>query len=96
MGEAAGAGTGNTETPGDPDASAAGARLRRRPQTADLRLRAWQWALANRDSYGELPAGKDIAARFGRKERWGRLVKQAGLESSFSVPNEPTELSRAA
>jgi hypothetical protein len=27
---------------------------------------------------GDLPSGKVIAERFGRRERWGRLVKQAG------------------
>jgi hypothetical protein len=43
-----------------------------------------------------LPAGKAIAARFDRKERWGRLVKKAGLAGSYGLPNEPVEQSRAA
>jgi hypothetical protein len=67
-----------------------------RRQAADLRLRAWQWAQANRDSSGRLPAGKVIAARFGRKERWGRLVKRAGLAGSFGHPRGPAEQSQAA
>jgi hypothetical protein len=44
-----------------------------------IRRRAWQWAVANRTPEGELPAGKVIAGEYGRSERWGRLVKQAGL-----------------
>ncbi|GAA4077184.1 DUF2637 domain-containing protein [Actinomadura miaoliensis] len=44
-----------------------------------LQQRAWQWAMANRTAEGNLPPGKAIANQFGRSERWGRLVKQAGL-----------------
>jgi Protein of unknown function (DUF2637) len=94
--QAATCGTGRASAPSDPHASAEGARPRQRRQTADLRLRAWQWALANRDAHGQLPAGKVIAAQFGRKERWGRLVKKAGLAGSLGFPNEPAEQSRAA
>ncbi|MBC6462678.1 hypothetical protein [Actinomadura sp. HBU206391] len=43
-----------------------------------LQRQAWQWAVANRTPAGDLPSGKAIAERFGRRERWGRLVKQAG------------------
>ncbi|GAA2116426.1 hypothetical protein [Actinomadura alba] len=43
-----------------------------------LQSQAWQWAVANRTPAGDLPSGKAIAERFGRRERWGRLVKQAG------------------
>ncbi|WP_304450671.1 DUF2637 domain-containing protein [Nocardiopsis sp. YSL2] len=43
-----------------------------------LQVEAWQWALGNRGDDGELPSGKEIAERFGRKERWGRLIKQKG------------------
>jgi hypothetical protein len=46
---------------------------------AGVQQRAWQWAVDNRTPKGELPPGKAIASRFGRSERWGRLVKQAGL-----------------
>jgi hypothetical protein len=42
------------------------------------RGQAWQWAQANRTPTGDLPSGKAIAERFGRRERWGRLVKQTG------------------
>jgi len=47
----------------------------------ELQLQAWQWARANRASDGSLPSGKAIARQYGRQERWGRLVKQAGLVS---------------
>ena len=40
--------------------------------------RAWRWALERQRETGELPSGREIAAHFGRKERWGRLVKQQG------------------
>ncbi|WP_190394872.1 DUF2637 domain-containing protein [Nocardiopsis deserti] len=41
--------------------------------------RAWRWALEQQRETGELPSGREIAAHFDRKERWGRLVKQRGL-----------------
>ena len=50
----------------------------RRPASV-LQGQAWQWALANRTPRGDLPSGKAIGQEFGRRERWGRLVKQAGL-----------------
>lgn len=43
-----------------------------------IQRRAWQWAVAHRTPAGELPPGKAIGSQFGRSERWGRLVKQAG------------------
>lgn len=54
-------------------------RLRDSRPASGLQRRAWRWALAHRTPAGELPSGKAIAERFGRSERWGRLVKQAGL-----------------
>jgi hypothetical protein len=51
---------------------------RRRRSASELRRQAWAWAQANRTPAGELPSGKAIAERFGRRERWGRLVKQTG------------------
>jgi Protein of unknown function (DUF2637) len=45
----------------------------------DVRLDAWHWAQNNRAEDGSLPPGKEIARRYGRHERWGRLVKRAGL-----------------
>nr|WP_246122451.1 DUF2637 domain-containing protein [Actinoallomurus bryophytorum] len=55
--------------------------LPRRGGRGDPRIQqqAWQWATANRTPEGNLPPGKAIASQFGRSERWGRLVKQAGL-----------------
>ncbi|GHD31619.1 hypothetical protein GCM10007147_34540 [Nocardiopsis kunsanensis] len=41
---------------------------------------AWVWALENRQLDGSLPTGGQIAERFGRKERWGRLIKQWGQQ----------------
>lgn len=49
----------------------------------DLHEQAWQWAMANRTPQGDLPSGKAIAREFGRSERWGRLVKQAGTAGEF-------------
>jgi hypothetical protein len=61
----------------DPE-SGGSARTRGR-QSASVRQRqAWQWAMVNRAPNGDLPSGKAIAERFGRRERWGRLVKRAG------------------
>jgi len=45
----------------------------------DVRLDAWQWAQDNRADDGSLPTGRDIANRYGRHERWGRLVKRSGV-----------------
>lgn len=50
---------------------------------SDLRRQAWQWALARLASDGTLPTGKAIAAAYGRHERWGRLVKEAGQSGAF-------------
>jgi hypothetical protein len=50
----------------------------------ELQLQAWQWARANQATDGSLPSGKAIAGQYGRRERWGRLVKQAGLEGAFA------------
>ena len=43
-----------------------------------LKQQAWEWAVAHRHIDGTLPTGRAIADRFGRHERWGRLVKQYG------------------
>jgi len=62
-----------------------------RPRSADgsapqreLQRQAWRWALANRAADGTLPPGSEIAAQYGRRERWGRLVKNAGLAGEFA------------
>jgi Protein of unknown function (DUF2637) len=49
----------------------------------ELQLQAWQWAQAHRASDGSLPSGKAIGCQYGRHERWGRLVKRAGLSGAF-------------
>ena len=49
----------------------------------DLQRQAWQWAMANRVADGSLPSGKVIAARYGRHERWGRLVKRLGAAGTL-------------
>ena len=52
-----------------------------------FQARAWMWAKGWEQEHGELPDGKKIGERFGRKERWGRLVKERGLyeRGSFST-----------
>jgi hypothetical protein len=72
------------------DAAYAGVQSRTRLQVVEpsdefqgvtappTQIEAWRWALDNRGDGGELPSGREIAARFGRKERWGRLIKQKG------------------
>jgi Protein of unknown function (DUF2637) len=57
------------------------------PASGELQRQAWQWALANRDEEGTLPSGGAIARAHGRQERWGRLVKNAGLAGAFSGGN---------
>jgi hypothetical protein len=68
--------------------SAAGAALHRAVGGRELQLQAWQWALAHRADDGSLPSGKAIAGQYGRQERWGRLVKQAGLEGAFATDEQ--------
>ena len=50
----------------------------------DVRRRAWLWAVAHRRADGSLPTGKAIADRYGRHERWSRLVKTAGVAGDFA------------
>ncbi|MEU0240445.1 DUF2637 domain-containing protein [Nocardiopsis sp. NPDC006198] len=60
-----------------------------------FQARAWAWAEEWEQEHGELPDGKKIGERFGRKERWGRLVKERGLyergSSSRRTVKEVTE-----
>jgi Protein of unknown function (DUF2637) len=69
--------------------AADGTRVRRSlprrgsPDHWKIQQQAWQWAMANHTPEGHLPPGKAIASQFGRSERWGRLVKQAGLTGVF-------------
>ena len=50
----------------------------------ELQRQAWQWALAHRSGDGSLPSGKQIADRYGRHERWGRLVKRTGIAGKLN------------
>jgi hypothetical protein len=82
--------------PVQPTSTQPGADMRRQAQERqyksaglDLRLQAWQWATANPDADGSLPSGKAIASRYGRHERWGRLVKAAGSAGEFAEPASP-------
>ncbi len=63
----------------------------RRVLGQDLQQRAWHWAMAHRGADGSLPSGKQIAIEFGRQERWGRLVKRAGMQGQFSADNTPDD-----
>jgi hypothetical protein len=54
----------------------------------ELQLQAWRWALARQARDGSLPSGKDIAGQHGRHERWGRLVKRAGLAGDHGTGDE--------
>lgn len=56
----------------------------RNTSSKEAQQEAWQWATANRRSDGSLPSGKTIADRYGRHERWGRLVKSAGAAGEFA------------
>ena len=51
----------------------------------DAKVLAWQWALANRSGDGSLPSGRDIGRQYARHERWGRLVKHAGLAGKLDT-----------
>ncbi len=59
-----------------------------------MQQEAWKWALDNRREDGSLPTGREIAAHFAHKERWGRLIKQWGQQGRFdkSVVNTPRSL----
>jgi Protein of unknown function (DUF2637) len=67
---------------------AVGAAVPRPDGGLELQLQAWQWAQANRLGDGSLPSGKAIACQYGRQERWGRLVKRAGLAGSFGTDEQ--------
>jgi hypothetical protein len=68
--------------------AADGAQPPRRDRRGDegIQQQAWQWAMANRMPKGDLPPGKVIANEFGRSERWGRLIKQAGITGRLPRP----------
>lgn len=60
-----------------------------RAKGSELQRHAWQWALTNRADDGSLPSGKRIADRYGRHERWGRLVKRAGATGNLGDHDAP-------
>ena len=60
-----------------------GARRSKRSAGRELQRQAWRWADANRATDGSLPSGKAIASRFGRHERWGRLIKRTGAAGEY-------------
>lgn len=51
-----------------------------------FQAQAWAWAVEREQEHGELPDGKKIGERFGRKARWGRLVKERGLYERGASP----------
>jgi hypothetical protein len=51
----------------------------------EVRLNAWRWAQDNRVGDGSLPSGSAIARHYGLHERWGRLVKRAGLAGDLAT-----------
>ena len=54
-----------------------------------LQREARQWAKANRTGDGSLPSGREIGRRYGRHERWGRLVKRSGCSGEYGSGDEP-------
>jgi hypothetical protein len=62
----------------------------------DVQRQAWQWALANQAADGSLPSGREIARRYDRHERWGRLVKRAGTAGQFAAEPGPAPSGPAA
>ena len=58
---------------------------RRRSAGREVQLDAWRWAQDNRAEDGSLPSGKDIGRKYGRHERWGRLVKRSGLAGELGA-----------
>ena len=44
--------------------------------------------IARTEVTARFPSGKAIAGQYGRQERWGRLVKQAGLEGAFATDEQ--------
>jgi hypothetical protein len=76
----AGADGAGGQRPDTGDASARGGHTCR-----DAQVLAWRWALANWAGDGSLPSGKEVGRQHGRHERWGRLVKRAGLAGEMDT-----------
>jgi hypothetical protein len=75
---------GRTSSAGPSNARRPEAGIRSGGHGRDAQMLAWQWALANRSGDGSLPSGRDIGRQHGRHERWGRLVKRAGLAGDLA------------
>ena len=58
----------------------------------DLQAQAWHWALVHKARDGSLPSGREIGRQYGRHERWGRLVKRAGIAGEFATPSASLRL----
>jgi hypothetical protein len=52
-----------------------------------LQRQAWNWAQAHRADDDSLLSVREIARRYGRHERWGRLVKRSLLAGEFNLLN---------
>ncbi len=74
--------------PAEGELSSSPGRRRKSSAGPNLQREAWCWALANRAGDGSLPSGKEIARRYSRHERWGRLVKRTGLSGELGTSNE--------
>jgi hypothetical protein len=61
------------------------ARITARAAGRDVWLDAWRWAQDSQTEDGSLPSGGEIARQYGRHERWGRLVKRAGLAGELGT-----------
>jgi hypothetical protein len=66
-------------------ATGTAAPARHRAAGRGVRLAAWRWAQDNRAEDGPLPSGTEIARKYGQHERWGRLVKRAGLAGELGT-----------
>jgi hypothetical protein len=58
---------------------------RARTAGREVRIEAWHWAQDKGAHDGSLPPGREIARRYGRHERWGRLVKRSRLAGELST-----------
>lgn len=71
--------------PSEPRTASGAAPPERRAAGRDVRLDAWRWAQDNRAEDGWLPSGRDIGTRYGRHERWRRMVKRSGLADGLGM-----------
>jgi hypothetical protein len=62
-----------------------GAPDRRNPVGPAVQREAWLWAQSKRAEDGSFPSGRDIGIRYGRHERWGRMVKRSGMAGELGA-----------